>query len=54
MTEPFEGALVGSLEPDELWRALEVAAEAFLCEVRETEPESAARLEAPLGELARR
>ena len=54
VTEPFEGALVGSLEPDELWRALEVAAEAFLCEVRETEPELAARLEAPLGELARR
>jgi hypothetical protein len=53
VTKPFEPALVASLEPGELRRALEAVAAAFLREVREVEPELAARLEGPLGELAR-
>jgi hypothetical protein len=53
VSEPFKPGLVASLEPDELRRALEAVAAAFLHELREVDPELAVRLEGPLGELAR-
>jgi hypothetical protein len=48
---PYEEALVRSLEPDELRRALGVATQLFLAEVREADPELADRLREPLSEL---
>jgi predicted nucleotidyltransferase len=51
VTAPLEGALVRSLAPGELERALRVAADALLRELRAARPELAARLEAPIREL---
>jgi hypothetical protein len=52
MKAPLAEALVHSLEPDELRRALRVGTSALLQEVRKTDPELADRLAGPLGELA--
>jgi hypothetical protein len=52
VTAPLEGALVRSLDPDELRRALGVATERFLAELAEAEPELAERLAGPLGDLS--
>ena len=52
VTEPFEDALVRSLEPEELRRALRVVTDGFLREAAEADPEVASRLRSPLGELA--
>jgi hypothetical protein len=49
---PYEQALVGSLAPDELRRALAIAGELFISEVGEAAPELAERLRAPLREAA--
>jgi hypothetical protein len=49
---PYERALVGSLAPDELRRALAIAGELFISEVGEAAPELAERLRAPLREAA--
>ena len=51
VTGPYEEALVRSLEPDELRRALAVAAAEFLREVERFDPGLARRLKEPLGEL---
>jgi hypothetical protein len=53
LTAPLEEALVRSLEPDELRRALRVAADCLISELHEAEPELADRLRTPLFELAR-
>jgi hypothetical protein len=50
VTAPLEETLVGSLDPDELRRALRAATEAFLAEVRESDSELATRLEPVLRE----
>jgi hypothetical protein len=47
----FEGALVRTLEPDELKRAFAVAIESLLSETRHADPDLATRLKAPLNEL---
>jgi hypothetical protein len=47
---PYEQALVRSLDPDELRRALAVAIELFIGEVHEAEPELAERLRTPLAD----
>jgi predicted nucleotidyltransferase len=49
----FEGALVRTLEADELRRSLAMAIEGLLRETRHADLDLAARLEAPLKELAR-
>jgi hypothetical protein len=49
---PYEEALVRSLDPAELWRALAVATELFLAEVAEVEPKLAERFREPLREAA--
>lgn len=49
---PFEGALVRTLEARELRRAFAVAIEELLQETRHADPDLAARLAAPLNELA--
>jgi len=49
---PLEEALVRSLEPDELRRALGVATDRFLAELAEADPALAERLAGPLGELS--
>lgn len=51
VTTPFEDALVRSLKPDELRRALHVAAKGFLDEVHELKPDLASRLREPLIEV---
>lgn len=51
--EPYENALVRSLDPDELRRALAAAKELFVAEVGQVEPELAERLRAPLAVRAR-
>jgi hypothetical protein len=52
MLAPYDNALVRSLDADELRRALTVAVEVFLAEVREVAPELAELLEAPLRDTA--
>ncbi len=52
VTAPLENALVLSLDPDELRRALRVAVGGFLRELRAVRPALAARLQAPLLEVA--
>jgi len=54
MTRRFEDALVRTLTPSELWRALGAAATHVLHEFRDTDATLAKRLEAPLLELANR
>jgi hypothetical protein len=49
---PYERALVRSLGPEDLRRALAVATELFLSEVGEAQPELAERLRKPLREAA--
>ena len=49
---PYEDALVRSVDPGELRRALAAATELFLAEVAEAEPELAERLREPLREAA--
>jgi len=48
-----EDALVASLSPESLLGAIDVATRAFLAELRQGEPDLAARLEGPLLELVR-
>ncbi len=50
VTAPLEATLVRSLDPVELRRALRAATEAFLVEVRESDPELATRLDPVLRE----
>lgn len=50
---PLEDALVVSLAPESLIGAIEVAARAFLAELRHGEPALAGRLEGPLLEFVR-
>ena len=52
VTGALEGALVRSLEPQELARAFRVAIDVLLAEMRFADTALAARLEAPLVELA--
>jgi hypothetical protein len=52
VTTRFEDALVRTLTPSELWRALGAAAAQLLRELREVDADLARRLEAPLLELA--
>jgi len=52
MTAQFEGALVRSLDIDELKRAFRVATRCLLDEVRHSDPALAARLGGPLTELS--
>lgn len=52
VTAPFEGALIGSLEGEELRRALRAAARGFLEELARSLPELEDRLAAPIVELA--
>jgi hypothetical protein len=52
LLERYEGALVRSVEPGELRRALAVATELFLEEVGAAEPELAEHLSEPLREAA--
>ena len=52
LTARFGQALVRSVEPDELRRALRVAAERFMDEVDRIDPGLADRLRAPVTELA--
>jgi hypothetical protein len=52
VTEPLEAALVRSLEPAELRRALAAAAGAVLAELRRTDPVLADRLGPTIEELA--
>jgi hypothetical protein len=52
VTEPFEDALVRSIETDELRRALGAATRCLLDEVRLADPALAERLELPLLEVA--
>lgn len=47
LTEPLADALVRSLDPTELRRALDVATRALLTELAATDPAAAARLDAP-------
>lgn len=47
---PYEAALVRSLDPGELRRALATAGELFLAEVNEVDPDLAERMRAPLAE----
>jgi len=51
-TEPFSGALVRSLEPDELRRAFAVACKALIGELELADVELAHRLAPALRELA--
>jgi predicted nucleotidyltransferase len=53
VSAPFEGALVRTLEAEELRRAFAVAIQGLLRETRHANPDLAARLEAPLNELTR-
>jgi len=50
---PLDGTLVGSLAPEALLGAIEVATRAFLAELRHDEPALADRLEGPLLEFVR-
>jgi len=50
---PYEQALIRSVEPGEVRRALAVSTELFLGEVEAAEPELAERLREPLREAAR-
>jgi pimeloyl-ACP methyl ester carboxylesterase len=52
VTGELEAALVRSLEPDELRRALRVAAARLIPELYATDPDQARRLEGPIRELA--
>ena len=52
VTTPLEQALVASLEPQELSRALRVAVNALLREVDVTDPDLSARLRPELQSLA--
>jgi hypothetical protein len=52
VTGELEAALVRSLDPDELRRALRAAATRLLAELHATDPDQAHRLEAPIRELA--
>jgi hypothetical protein len=52
VTGGLEDALVCSLEPEELRRALRVAAMRLLGELDATDPVQAQRLQGPIGELA--
>ena len=52
MTAEFEGALVRSLDIDELKRAFRVATRCLLEEVRHSDPTLAGRLGGPLAELS--
>jgi hypothetical protein len=49
---PYADALIASLDPAELWRALTVATELFLGEVAEADPSLAERLREPLREAS--
>ena len=49
---PFEGALVRSLDNDELRRAFRVATDCLLNEIRSSDPALAGRLEGPVTELS--
>ena len=51
VTAPLEDALVLSLDPEELRRALRVAVGGFLRELRAVRPALAPELQAPLLEL---
>ena len=53
VTSPFEGALVRSLDTDELRRAFAVAIDGLRSEIRHADPVLAARLDGPLTELAK-
>jgi hypothetical protein len=50
LLEPYEQALIGSLDPEELRRALAVATQLFIAEVAAAEPDLAERLREPLSE----
>jgi hypothetical protein len=52
VTAPFEGALVRSLEMQELKRAFRVATDCLLNEIRNSNPALAGRLEGPVTELS--
>jgi predicted nucleotidyltransferase len=52
VTAPMEAALVGSLDPAELARALRVVLERLMDETQRTDPGLAERLAGPLAELA--
>jgi predicted nucleotidyltransferase len=52
VVDPYERALVSSLEPDELRRALAVARNRFIDEVAILNPELAQRLRAPLADTS--
>jgi hypothetical protein len=52
VTGPLVGALVASLDVDELWRAFGVATEGLRVEIRESDPDLARRLQPALRELA--
>jgi hypothetical protein len=52
VTGPLQDALVRSLAPEELRRALQVAATRLLRELHAADPVLAQRLEGPIGELA--
>src|SRR5918993_385813 len=52
VTGQLEDALVGSLGPEELRRALQVAATGLLLELSATDAVQAQRLEGPIRELA--
>lgn len=54
VTAPVRQALVRSLEPAELARALDAATEALLSELHETDADAARRLAQPLRALSRR
>ena len=51
VTEPFEGALVTSLDIDELRRAFRIAIECLMNEIQYSDPALAGRLRGPLREL---
>lgn len=52
LTARYEDALVRTLTPSELWRALGVAATQLFSELREADADLAGKLEVPLLELA--
>jgi hypothetical protein len=52
VTAPFEGALVRSLETEELRRAFRVTTDCLLNEIRNSDPALAGRLEGPVTELS--
>jgi hypothetical protein len=52
VTAAFEGALVRSLEIEDLRRAFRVATDCLLNEIRHTDPALAGRLEGPITELS--